>query len=141
MQPAVAIKIARDLVGILDKKRVAVLGLAFKANTDDVRESVAVSLVQRLLNEGARVSVYDPKAMTNARRVLEEKVAYAKSARECLDGADCCIVATAWPEFAKLGPLDFKRLMRDPAVVDGRRALDVEALRAEGVRCVSIGSG
>jgi UDPglucose 6-dehydrogenase len=141
MQPAVAVRMARDLVGGLEKKKVAVLGLAFKPNTDDVRESVAVLLVERLLNEGARVTACDPKAVENARRVLGDRVVYTESARECLRDSDCCIVATGWPEFARLKPSEFKTLMRDPAVVDARRILDAEALRAGGVRCATLGSG
>jgi UDPglucose 6-dehydrogenase len=140
-QPMVAIKMAKELVGTLDGKQFAVLGLAFKPNTDDVRESVAIRLVEGLLGEGARVAVYDPKAMGNAKRVLEDRVVYAKGALECIKGADCCVVATGWPEFAKVAPAEFKRLMRDPVVVDGRRILDEGALRAKGVRFATLGSG
>jgi UDPglucose 6-dehydrogenase len=141
VQPKVAIKMAQGLVGTLDKKKVAVLGLAFKPNTDDVRESVAIRLVEGLLREGAKVTVYDPKAMGNAKRALEHSVEYAKSARDCIKGADCCIVATGWPEFARVTPQEFKALMRGAVVVDGRRILDEGALRAEGVKFVTLGSG
>ena len=141
MQPKVAANMARELVGVLAKKRVAVLGLAFKAQTDDVRESVAIRLVERLVSEGARVTVYDPKAMWNAKRVLQDRVYYAESARDCIKDQECCIVATDWPEFAKIGAEEFKQLMRNPSVLDGRRALDVAELRAGGVNVVSIGSG
>jgi nucleotide sugar dehydrogenase len=141
MQPKVAVKMARELVGLLSKKKVAVLGLAFKAHTDDVRESVAIALVERLLAEGARVTVYDPKAMGNAKRELGDRVSYAESARDCLKDAECCIVATGWPEFAKIGAREFKQLMRNPAVLDGRRAMDAVSLRAAGVKCVTVGSG
>jgi UDPglucose 6-dehydrogenase len=140
-QPAVVVEMTRELVGTLPRKAVAVLGLAFKPNTDDVRESVAVSLVERLLAEGARVTVYDPVAGENARRVLGDRVSYAESPQDCLRGADCCIVATGWPEFAKIGPREFKDLMRNPAVVDSRRILGARALRAQGVKLVVLGSG
>jgi UDP-glucose 6-dehydrogenase len=73
--------------------------------------------------------------------VLEDRVKYAESARECLRDAECCIVATGWPEFAKIGAQEFKRLMSNPAVLDGRRALDAAALRAGGVKCVTLGTG
>lgn len=140
-QPAVVARMTRDLVGLLAKKRLAVLGLAFKPGTDDVRESAAIGLVERLLGEGARVTVYDPKATANARRILGDRVMYAQSARECIEDADCCIVATGWPEFARILPEEFKKLMRQPAVVDGRRVLDAEALAAKGVKCLTLGSG
>ena len=139
-QPTVAVQMTRELIGQLDKKKVAVLGLAFKANTDDVRESVAIRLVERLLSDGARVAVYDPKAMENAKRVLGDRVSYVDSARECIKDADCCVVATGWPEFARIRPLEFKQLMRNPAVMDGRRVLDARALRAAGVKCLTLGS-
>jgi len=141
VQPTVAIQMAAKLIGGLAEKKVAVLGLAFKPKTDDVRESVAIRLVEGLLREGAKVAVYDPKAMGNARSVLEQRVTYAGSAQECLKDADCCIVATGWPDFARMGASEFKRLMRNPAVIDGRRTLDAAELRAQGVRCVTIGSG
>jgi UDPglucose 6-dehydrogenase len=140
-QPEVAIKMAKDMVGALEGKKVAVLGLAFKPGTDDVRESVAVRLAQRLVDEGARVSVCDPKAMENARKVLGGRVTYAGSPRECVRDADCAIVATGWPEFVRVKPLEFKRLMREPAIVDARRVMNARALRAAGVRCATLGSG
>jgi UDPglucose 6-dehydrogenase len=140
-QPMIGVKMTRDLIGILAKKKLAVLGLAFKPNTDDVRESVAIRLVEGLLSEGARVKVYDPRAMENAKRVLQERVDYAGNPRDCIKDADCCIVATGWPEFARIRPAEFKQLMRNPAVVDGRRTLDAKALRKQGVNCVTLGSG
>ena len=123
-QPYRALELAKSLLGSLEGKRIAVLGLAFKPNTDDVREAVSIKIVKALLSEGASVVVYDPKAMPNARRVLGETVVYAGSAEECLRGADCAIVVTEWDEFRKLRPEDFSRLMRTPVVVDGRRIYD-----------------
>jgi UDPglucose 6-dehydrogenase len=140
-QPKFAMEHVRKLAGGLTEKQVAVLGLAFKQNTDDVRESVALKLVDSLLGEGAKVMVYDPKAMGNARLALGDRVTYAASSRECLKGADCCVVATGWPEFARIRPAEFKKLMRSPAVLDGRRILDAKALRTAGVTCMTLGSG
>lgn len=140
-QPEVAIKMARDLVGELSGKRVAVLGLAFKAGTDDVRESVAIKLVEGLLLQGATVTVYDPAAMDNARKILNRSVEYARTDKECLTGADCAIVATNWEQFAKLRPGDLKKIMRTPAVVDGRRLLDAGRLQAAGIKLKTIGTG
>jgi UDPglucose 6-dehydrogenase len=85
-QPYKAIELAKALTGSLEGKRVAVLGLAFKPNTDDIREAVALKVVRVLLSEGARATVYDPKAMPNARKVLGGSVEYAVSAEECLKG-------------------------------------------------------
>jgi len=123
-QPYQAVLLAKSLLKTLRGKRVALLGLAFKPNTDDVRGAVSLRLVGMLLREGAEVVVFDPKGLENARKLLGTEVLYAGSAEECIKGADCCIVVTEWDEFRKLRPEDFLRLMRTPAVVDGRRIYD-----------------
>jgi UDPglucose 6-dehydrogenase len=130
-QPYKAVELARSLIGQLRGKRVAVLGLAFKPNTDDVREAVSLKIVKALLNDGAHVVVYDPKAMPNTRKVLGDVVEYAGNVEECLKGADCAIVVTEWDEFKKLSPEDFLRLMHTPAVVDGRRIYDPKEFRGK----------
>jgi UDPglucose 6-dehydrogenase len=139
-QPYMAVELAKSILGSLKDKRIAVLGLAFKPNTDDVREAVSIKIVKALLSEGANVVVYDPKAMPNARRVLGETVVYAGSAEECLRGADCAIVVTEWDEFRKLRPEDFLRLMRTPVVVDGRRIYDPKEFSRK-LKYVAIGLG
>jgi UDPglucose 6-dehydrogenase len=139
-QPYRALELAKSLLGSLEGKRIAVLGLAFKPNTDDVREAVSIKIVKALLSEGASVVVYDPKAMPNARRVLGETVVYAGSAEECLRGADCAIVVTEWDEFRKLRPEDFSRLMRTPVVVDGRRIYDPKEY-SQKLKYAAIGLG
>jgi len=123
-QPQKAIELCKELVGELRGKRIAVLGLAFKPNTDDTRDAVSIKVVKRLLEEGAKVVVYDPKAMDNARRIFGGDVEYASSAEECLKDSECAIIVTEWDEFRKLKPEDFMKLMKTPAVVDGRRIYD-----------------
>jgi nucleotide sugar dehydrogenase len=139
-QPYKAVELARSLLGSLEGKRIAVLGLAFKPNTDDVREAVSLKIIKALLNDDAHVVVYDPKAMPNARKVLGDTVVYAGSAEESLRGADCAIVVTEWDEFKKLSPEDFLRLMHTPAVVDGRRIYDPKEFRGK-VPFAAIGLG
>ena len=139
LQPERAIEMARELVGSLKGKKVTLLGLAYKPNTDDVRDSVAITLAKRLKEEGANLRVYDPEAMPNARAVLDG-VEYAESARRGLEGAECCIVATEWQEFRELRPKDFKSLMANPAVVDGRRIYDPAEFSGNGLRYLRIGS-
>ena len=140
MQALEAVKMARKLAGDLNGKKVAVLGLAFKAGTDDVRESTAIRVIGALLDEGARVVVYDPEAASNARSLLGNKVAYAASAVECITGTDVCIVATGWEEFKALNPSQFRRLMKSPAVVDGRRIFDPKRFRARGIPLLRVGT-
>ena len=134
-----AVELAERLVGDLRGKLIAVLGLAFKPGTDDVRESRAIALVERLLRIGARVRVHDPKAMDNARKILGENVEYASSLESCLEDADLCILATEWPEYKGLSEEDLQRLMRSPALLDCRRIYDPKRFR--GVKFAAIGLG
>jgi UDPglucose 6-dehydrogenase len=136
-----AIRLAEGLGGELGSKRVSILGLAFKAGTDDIRESVSISLAQTLVKRGARVSVYDPVAIQNAKRILEGSVEYATSAKECLKGSDCAIIATAWDEFKKLRPADFRTLMAFPLVIDGRRIYDQNRFLSAGLSFATVGTG
>jgi UDPglucose 6-dehydrogenase len=121
VQPYQAVRLAKKLIGNLAGKRVAVLGLAFKPNTDDMREAVSVRVINKLLEEGANVVAYDPKAVVNARYVFGDKIEYAQSSIECLEDAECCIVVTEWDEFKQLEPEVFIKHMKSPLVIDGRR--------------------
>ncbi len=120
-QPYQVVTLAKKLSGDLAGKRVAVLGLAFKPNTDDMREAVSIKVIDKLREEGARVVAYDPEAVVNARNVFGDKIEYAKSSIECLRDAECCIVVTEWDEFKQLEPEDFIKHMKSPLVIDGRR--------------------
>ncbi len=120
-QPALMVKMLKRRLGDLRGKRVAVLGLAFKANTDDVRESRAMPLIRGLLAAGARVAAYDPMASGRMAEVVRG-VEYGPSAKAALEGADACLIATDWPEFAQLEG-EFLG-MRRRLVIDGRHAVD-----------------
>ena len=135
------IRLAEALCGSLGGKRVTVLGLAFKPETDDVRESVPVALAKSLVDRGAEVTVYDPHAMESAKALLGTHVAYANTAKNALRGSQCAFIATAWEDFRKLHPHDFKAQMASPVVVDGRRLFDLERYEKEGVRIAAIGTG
>lgn len=141
LQPYRAIKLCKKLLGNLNGRKIAVLGLSFKPNTDDIREAVSLKVIEGLLSEGAKVTVYDPAAMGNVKKVLGSKVEYASSARECIRGADCAIVVTEWDEFKQLKPEDFLNLMRVPALVDGRRVFDPKLFAEKGVKLEAIGLG
>ena len=116
-----AVRLAIEELHSLRQKRIAVLGLSFKPETDDMREARSMIVIERLLKLGAKVIAYDPVANENARQLLRGKIEYAKSMYECIRGADCCIVATEWEEFQRLTAEDFLSLMRRPVLVDGRR--------------------
>ncbi|MFH1285245.1 MAG: UDP binding domain-containing protein, partial [Candidatus Micrarchaeota archaeon] len=137
-QPHKLAKLARESVGSLKGKRVALLGLAFKEETDDMRDAPSIKVVDDLIKEGASVVAYDPAAMENSKKIFGKKIEFAKSAQEALASADCCIVVTEWKEFGKLSANDFKK-MKSAVVIEGRKILDAKALIKGGVKYVGIG--
>ncbi|MEM4310922.1 MAG: nucleotide sugar dehydrogenase [Nitrososphaerales archaeon] len=125
-QPYKLIELAKELIGDLKGKRISILGLSFKPNTDDMRNAISIKIVNRLLEEGSKIIVYDPKAMKNAKRIFGNRVEYADNLEDCLKGSDCALIVTEWDEFKKLKPQDFINLMKIPAIVDGRRIYDAK---------------
>jgi UDPglucose 6-dehydrogenase len=130
-------KLARHL-GELAGKRVALLGLAFKPNTDDMRGASSLVLAARLQAEGAQVSAFDPVA-EQAARALMPGLDYASSALDALAGADAVILVTEWPELVELDWRQVAKRMRGALVIDGRNALDGDELRAAGLTYEGIG--
>jgi UDPglucose 6-dehydrogenase len=136
-----AIQLAKHALGSLKGKRIAILGLAFKPETDDMREAVSIPLIRGLLNEGANVVAYDPAAMQNARVIFRDRITYANDPCGCVDQADCCIIATEWDEFKTITPRIFLERMRHPVVIDGRRIYNVDDFSSGGIRFSGIGLG
>ena len=129
----------RSALWTLRGKRLAVLGLAFKGGTDDIRESPAILLVKALLQEGCRVTAYDPAAMDRAREVLDLGVRFVSNAYESAAGADALLILTEWEEFASL---DLERLHRElkyPIVIDGRNLYEPELMAKHGFTYYSVG--
>lgn len=125
-------KVKDALGGDISGKSVAVWGLAFKAETDDMRESPAIPLIDGLLDAGAKVRAYDPVAEGNAERIFGERIDYGKNEYDVLDGADALVIVTEWlafrnPDFGKM-----KTLMRQPVIVDGRNLYEPAKLRDMG---------
>jgi UDPglucose 6-dehydrogenase len=125
-------------LGSLVGKKVALLGLAFKANTDDMREASSLVLSARLQADGAIVSAYDPVAEDEARKLMRG-VEFADSALGALEGADAVVLVTEWPEFSKLDWSEAAARMTGKLVIDGRNFLDPEAARAAGLTYEGIG--
>jgi UDPglucose 6-dehydrogenase len=126
-------------LGSLVGKEIALLGVAFKPNTDDIREATSLVLAARLQSEGAHVRVYDPIATARARELLGS-AQVAESALDALDGADAAVLVTEWPEFRELDwGGEVKQRMARPLVVDGRNFLDAELLRSLGFTFEGIG--
>ncbi len=137
-QRARFIEKVKRVLGGLSGKRLGVLGLAFKNNTDDVRESAALEIIQQLMKEGASVIAYDPKAAANAKKALPELVT-ASTAVDALRDADAALILTEWPEFRDLPWAELKSIMRQPLIFDGKNLLDPSTVRALGFTYHSIG--
>jgi UDPglucose 6-dehydrogenase len=133
-------KISETLWVIKDKK-IAVLGLAFKQNTDDVRQSPAIDLCQRLIKEGAYLRVYDPQAMEKAKGVLKvgPSVTYCNDMNVTPEGCDAVVIATEWPDFKKLDLERTRKVMTHPIMFDGRNLFDPQEMERLGFIYKSIG--
>lgn len=134
------LKAIRETLWVLREKKIAVWGLAFKPNTDDLRSSVAIDLVADMLKEKAHVTVYDPRAMEKAREVEAITGAtFANSPLEAVDGAEALIIATEWSEFANVDLEVVKGKMTTPIIFDGRNLFDPETMAKLGFHYHSIG--
>ncbi len=138
-QKRVPVEKLRRALGSLSGATVAVWGLAFKAQTDDVRESAALVVVEELLAGGAKVVVHDPKAMDEAKRRFGARVTYAEHRYEALRGADALVVLTEWQEYRVFDADQAKRLMKRPVVVDTRNLYEPARMRERGFTYDSIG--
>ncbi|MFN3821098.1 MAG: UDP-glucose dehydrogenase family protein [bacterium] len=134
-------KIARRWGDDLGGLKFAVWGLAFKANTDDVRESPALSVIESLIQKGAKVVVYDPQAMDNARKILQDKVQYSNEAMEAIEQADGLVIATEWNEFRHPDFEMMKLKMKQPIIFDGRNLYDAQMMEKLGFEYYGIGTG
>ncbi len=130
----------RDLLGTLDETVIGILGLAFKPNTDDMREAPSVELIHLLQSEGARIRAYDPVAMVNADRYLHD-VTLCQDAYQVAEGADALVIVTEWNEFKHLSLPRLKAAMRRPIIVDGRNIYDPEQMKALGFIYRGVGRG
>lgn len=130
----------RQSLWVLEEKKIAIWGLTFKPNTDDVRCSVAVELVEKLLAEGAEITAYDPKGMDRVRDLpIGAKIRLVDSPEEAVEGADALVIATEWPEFSHIDFRAVKNLMHSPILFDGRNLLDPETMRNYGFEYHGIG--
>ncbi len=124
------ISLMEKSLGTLALKRLTVLGTAFKPNTDDVRDSIAIELIKKLLKKKARITIYDPKAMRNTMKIFGKKIIYAKSITDALNNSQCIIMMTHWKQFEALNNNSIKR-MKKKFIIDCRRILSKKELDAE----------
>ncbi len=122
----------------LHGKKIAVWGLAFKANTDDVRESPAIDIIELLKREGAQISAYDPQAMENAKKVIEA-ISFDKSKEDAALGAELLMIVTDWDEFKEVDLEAIKKLLKAPKIVDGRNIYDPKKLKELGFEYIGVG--
>lgn len=130
----------QELLGDLHGRPIALWGLAFKQDTDDVRESPALDVLQMLLQRGAHVTAYDPAAMQNAAKVIPD-ARYAPDPYSAVEGVDALLIATPWNEFKQADLRRVRELMRTPIILDGRNLYDPDAVRQLGFTYVGVGRG
>jgi UDPglucose 6-dehydrogenase len=131
-------KVIDALHGDVRGKTVAILGLAFKPETDDMRDSPAIPIIKGLQKQGAIIRAYDPGAIENAKKIFDD-VTYCGDAYETADGADALVIATEWNEFRALKLERVRKLLKQPLIIDLRNVYDPERMKAEGFRYVSVG--
>lgn len=116
------IQITKEKYGNLASKKITILGTAFKPNTDDIRDSIAIELIKKLLKQKAKITIHDPKAIKNTREIFKEKISYAKTIEDALTKSQCVIIMTQWKQYEKLSNNQFK-YMTKRFVIDCRRML------------------
>jgi UDPglucose 6-dehydrogenase len=131
----------RELLGDVHGRRVAIWGLAFKPNTDDMREAASLVLIDELLAAGATVVAHDPVAMHETQRRLGDRIEYAKGSYDALDGADALVIVTDWNEYRHPDFGRIKQALKAAVVVDGRNLYDRRKMQGLGFRYASIGRG
>lgn len=136
---AMAQRVKSAMGGDIKDKKLAILGLAFKPETDDMRDSPALSIIPQLLAEGAQICAYDPAAMDEAKPLLPAAVHYASHAIEALQEADCAVILTEWNEFRALSPESYLSAMAGRVIVDLRNLYDTSHMSQEGLTYQSIG--
>ena len=132
-------KIRKYFNNDLKGKQFALWGLAFKPNTDDIREAPALYIIEALLQEGARLTVFDPEAMNNVRELMGDRIEYSENQYDALKNADALIIATEWNEFRTPNFLKIVTTLKNKVIFDGRNLFDVKAIRELGFYYESIG--
>lgn len=132
-------KIRKYFRNNLKDKKFALWGLAFKPNTDDIREAPALYMIDALLEDGAQVCVYDPEAVNNVKNIFGSKIVYAENQYECLEGADALIIATEWNEFRTPNFLKIVTALKNKVIFDGRNLFETNAIKELGFYYESIG--
>ncbi|MET2986573.1 UDP-glucose dehydrogenase family protein [Aureibaculum conchae] len=132
-------KVSRYFNNYLKGKKMAIWGLAFKPNTDDIREAPAIDVINELLLQDVEITAYDPEAMSNIKRIYGDKIKYGKNAYDILEDAECLLICTEWSEFTQPSFNRMKTLLKNPIIFDGRNMFDLEAMKHNGFHYESVG--
>jgi len=138
-QPNIIVNMAKERLGVLKGKKITILGLAFKPNTDDVRESRSKNVINRLQKKGAKVTGHDPKAMANFKELSD--INMANTIEEAVNKADCIILMTEWDDYKKMNLKWLKNKMNGNVIIDGRRAFSPKNMEENGFDYKTIGLG
>lgn len=139
---AVFVEKIKKALWILKEKKIAVLGLSFKPETDDIRQAPSIKVIKELIKEGSLLRLYDPKAIENMKNIFPEdppQIIYAESSYEAADRANALLIITEWDEFKNLNLEKLKETMANPIIVDGRNIYQAEAVRKQGFEYYSMG--
>ena len=128
----------RRLVGDLREKVIGILGLAFKQNTDDIRESSSIDIIKILMSEGAKIRCFDPLAMDNTKKILPD-IIYCENEYDVAEGSDALVIATEWNQFRNLDLLKIKKMLENPILLDLRNFYDPAALKSLGFTYEGVG--
>ncbi|MFJ5761579.1 UDP-glucose dehydrogenase family protein [Neobacillus sp. NPDC093182] len=138
-QHSLLVRKAKEMLGPLKGKKAAVLGLAFKPETDDIREAVSLTIIKELLEEGSLVTAYDPIAIPNAHKLIGNSIEYTTNIREALKGADFAVIATEWDQIKHLSLETYITYMKEPIIFDGRNCYSLKDIQRYPITYVSIG--
>lgn len=122
-------------------KKIGILGLSFKAGTDDIRDSVAIQMIEKLLNSGISVISYDPEAMENAKSIFGDKIIYAKSMQDVMQNSDMTVIMTEWSEFKNCNPSNIKSYLGEKMLIDYRNIFNKEVMRFHKIKYTMLGVG
>ncbi len=136
---SMADKIINFLSNDIKNATISILGLSFKPETDDIRESPAIDIIHKLIDNGAKINAYDPQAMRQAKKILPDKVDFFYSSKECILNSDCLVILTEWNEFRALSLHEIKEIMKGNKLVDLRNIFSLKSAKAAGLKYISIG--
>jgi len=131
--------ILKKELGSLQGKKISILGLSFKPETDDIRDAISLKIIKKLLDKKATIRVYDPIANDNVRDIFGKSISYASNSESCIKGSECCIIVTEWKEFKNIKPKDFTRLMKRPLIIDGRRIFSKKKFNKLEYHAIGLG--